>query len=104
MVRYLLGFRANVAILFFGAFAVMALIKLTAYLPGKYYFSFSKLFAGASEPFVVDPPSVTGAKLCALMSRHNLSSSDIGQHVDCKAQSAAGGGQVTYGAALFDKS
>ena len=57
VLRYVMGFKANIAIVFLGAFAVMALIKLTTYLPGKYYFSFSKLFAGASEPFIVDLPS-----------------------------------------------
>lgn len=103
MLRYLLGFRANVAIIFFGAFATMALIKLTAYLPGKYYFSFSKLFAGASEPFIIDPPSVTGAKLCALMSKHNLSADDIGRQIDCSARTEHAGSTSLYGAALFEK-
>ena len=104
MLRYFLGFKANIAIVFLGAFAVMALIKLTTYLPGKYYFSFSKLFAGASEPFIVDPPSVTGAKLCALMSRYNLSSSDIGRSVNCNAKLADNRSTYLYGAALFEQS
>jgi hypothetical protein len=101
--RYLLGFRVNIALAFLGAFAVMALIKLTAYLPGKYYFNFSKLYAGASEPFIVDPPSVTGAKLCALMAQHNLSGGDIGRHVDCRASFKDAEAKSRFGAALFDK-
>ncbi len=107
MLRYLLAFRVNIAIVFLGAFSVMALIKLSSYLPAKYYFSFSKLFAGASEPFIVDPPSVTGAKLCALMSKHNLSPGDIGRSIDCSAklevQSAVPSGTALFEPAEIDR-
>ena len=104
MLQFLFGLRANVAIAFFGAFAILVLIKLTALLPGKYYFSFSKLYAGASEPFIVDPPSVSAARLCQLMAKHNVTSGDLGRSVDCTAKLVGGSKSYRYGADLFEKS
>ncbi|KUO63158.1 MAG: hypothetical protein APF80_14025 [Alphaproteobacteria bacterium BRH_c36] len=103
MLQFLFGFRANVFIAFAGAFTILVLIKLTSLLPGKYYFSFSKLYAGASEPFIVDPPSVTASRLCELMSKHNLSPEDIGRSVNCAAKLADGTTLYPHGAAIFKK-
>lgn len=103
MLQFLLGLRANVAIAFFGAFAILVLIKLTSLLPSKYYFSFSKLYAGSSEPFIVDPPSVSAARLCQLMAKHNVTSGDLGRSVDCTAKLASGSSPYRYGADLFEK-
>jgi len=102
VLHYLFGFRANVVLSFVGAFVILFLIKLTALLPGKYYFSFSKLYAGASEPFIVDPPSVSAAKLCELMAKHNLTNDDLGRSVDCSAK-FADATSYPHGAALFEK-
>ncbi len=103
MLQFLLGLRVNVAIAFFGAFAILVLIKLTSLLPSKYYFSFSKLYAGSSEPFIVDPPSVSAARLCQLMAKHNVTSGDLGRSVDCTAKLSSDSSHYRYGADLFEK-
>lgn len=103
MLQLLFGLRVNVAIAFVGAFAILVLIKLTSLLPGKYYFSFSKLYAGASEPFIVDPPSVSAARFCELMSKHNLTAEDLGRTVYCTETLADGATPYPHGAALFKK-
>jgi hypothetical protein len=67
------AFRGNFLIAFAGAGLIIFMIKLTPLLlPAKYYFSFSKLMASGSEPFIVDPPGVTGQKLCALMEKYDI--------------------------------
>ncbi len=82
----LMKLRVNFVIVFLGAFALMFLIKLTSLLPSQYYFSFSKLIASDRGPFIVDPPSVTGAKLCELLRKNNISTDQIGTGtVDCRA-------------------
>lgn len=78
MLRSLLHLRTNPAILFVGAFAVIFLIKATTLLlPSQYYFSFSKLVAGDRGPFLVDPPSVSGKKMCGLLKKYGVTAEDI---------------------------
>lgn len=80
----ILSLRVNLALVLLGAFSVMLLIKLTALLPAQYYFSFSKLVAGDRGPFLVDPPSISGARLCELMRRNRISSDDLASvQIDC---------------------
>ncbi len=82
----ILKVRVNFVIVFFGAFLLMFLIKLTSLLPSQYYFSFSKLVSSDRGPFIVDPPSVTGAKLCELLRKNNISAEQMGTgSVDCRA-------------------
>jgi len=81
----ILSVRVNLALVLVGAFSVMLLIKLTALLPAQYYFSFSKLVAGDRGPFLVDPPSISGAKLCELMRKNRISADDLASaQIDCK--------------------
>jgi hypothetical protein len=62
--------RVNLLIVFLGAPLIILMIKaVSLLLPPKYYFSFSKLVAGSSEPFIVDPPGITAKKLCEVMAR-----------------------------------
>ena len=83
--RSLFAFRVNFAITFLGAFLLMFLIRLTGLLPSQYYFSFSKLVAGDRGPFLVDPPSVTGAKLCELLRANGISPETMqSTSVDCR--------------------
>jgi hypothetical protein len=83
--RGLFTLRVNFAIAFLGAFFLIFLIRLTALLPSQYYFSFSKLVAGDRGPFMVDPPSVTGAKLCDLLRANNISPETLqSSAVDCR--------------------
>jgi len=85
VMRSLFAFRVNFAITFLGAFLLMFLIRLTALLPSQYYFSFSKLVAGDRGPFLVDPPSVTGAKLCELLRANGISPETMqSTSVDCR--------------------
>jgi len=94
MLRNILTVRVNLALIFLGAFSVMLLIKLTSLLPNQYYFSFSKLVSGDRGPFLVDPPSVSGAKLCELLRKNRISSEDLRTvEIDCNQ------GAVTEGAA-----
>jgi len=82
----ILSFRVNLALVFLGAFTVMLLIKATSLLPDQYYFSFSKLVAGDRGPFLVDPPSISGAKLCELLRKNRISSEDLATvQIDCNA-------------------
>ncbi len=54
-------------------------------MPSQYYFSFSKLVSSDRGPFIVDPPSITGAKLCELLRKNNISTEQIGiSDVDCR--------------------
>ncbi len=81
----LFAFRVNFAITFLGAFLLIFLIRLTALLPSQYYFSFSKLVAGDRGPFMIDPPSVTGAKLCELLRANHISAETLrSTSVDCR--------------------
>jgi len=91
MLRNILALRVNLALIVLGAFSVMFLIKLTSLLPTQYYFSFSKLVAGDRGPFLVDPPSVSGAKLCELLRRNRISSDDLQTvQIDCNQSTVAG--------------
>ena len=85
MLHGLFNLRANALIVFAGAFLVIFLIKASAYLlPAQYYFSFSKLVAGDRGPFLVDPPSVSGQKMCGLLKKYRVSASDIqASQVNC---------------------
>jgi hypothetical protein len=85
MLETLLKLRVNFLIVFLGAFLLMFLIKLTSLMPSQYYFSFSKLVSSDRGPFIVDPPSITGAKLCELLRKNNISTEQIGiSDVDCR--------------------
>ncbi|RIA54997.1 hypothetical protein [Dichotomicrobium thermohalophilum] len=91
MLHKILTVRVNLALVFLGAFSVMLLIKLTSLLPAQYYFSFSKLVSGDRGPFLVDPPSVSGAKLCELLRRNRISSEDLQTvEIDCNQNMLAG--------------
>ncbi len=91
MLHNILTVRVNLALVFLGAFSVMLLIKLTSLLPAQYYFSFSKLVAGDRGPFLVDPPSVSGAKLCQLLRQNRISSEDLQTfQIDCNQNAVAG--------------
>jgi hypothetical protein len=91
MLHNILTIRVNLALVFLGAFSVMLLIKLTSLLPSQYYFSFSKIVSGDNGPFLVDPPSVTGAKLCELLRRNRISSEDLPSiSIDCNLNAVAG--------------
>lgn len=91
MLRNILAVRVNLALIVLGAFSVMFLIKLTSLLPTQYYFSFSKLVAGDRGPFLVDPPSVSGAKLCELLRRNRISSDDLQTvEIDCNQSTVEG--------------
>jgi hypothetical protein len=98
MLHKILTVRVSLALVFFGAFSVMLLIKLTSLLPAQYYFSFSKLVAGDRGPFLVDPPSVSGEKLCELLRRNRISSDDLQTvEIDCNQNAVAGQSAPTSG-------
>src|SRR5262249_13529621 len=76
-------FRGNFLVAFIAAALIIFLIKITPLLlPAKFYFSFAKLVGYNSEPFIVDPPGVTGEKLCALFKKYDIQDEGFG-HVDC---------------------
>jgi hypothetical protein len=84
MLQQFFSVRVNFAILSLGAIAVLAMVKLTALLPTQYYFTFSRFIVGTKGPFLVDPPSVSGRKLCDLLAKHRLLDRRVGSHeVDC---------------------
>jgi hypothetical protein len=73
MFEKLAALKVNFALVFLGAPLIILLIKASSMLlPPKYYFSFSRLVVGASEPFIVDPPGVTARKLCEVMERRTI--------------------------------
>lgn len=76
MFEKLAHLRVNLLIVFVGAPLIILLIKSASLLlPPKYYFSFSKLVAGSSEPFIVDPPGITAKKLCEVLARQAIPAS-----------------------------
>ena len=82
-------FRGNFLIAFAGAAIIIFMIKVTPLiLPAKYYFSFANLVGYSSEPFIVEPPGVTGEKLCALLEKYDIPK-DRFARVDCKLDYAA---------------
>lgn len=85
VMREFLSLRSNVLIVFAGAFAVIFLIKLTSLLPEKYYFSFSSLYSGSdAQPFLIDPPGVSGQKFCEILKKNNIDVGQLGkQTVNC---------------------
>jgi hypothetical protein len=84
MLAKLVRLRVNFVIVFVGASLIILLIKLTSILlPPKYYFNFSKLVAGGSEPFIVDPPGVTGSKLCEVMTRYAIPENLFNRPIPC---------------------
>ncbi len=84
MLAKLAAFKINFLIVFVGAPFIIFLIKLTPLLlPPNYYFNFSKLIAGGSEPFIVDPPGITGKKLCELIREHHISENSFPHHISC---------------------
>jgi hypothetical protein len=91
MLTKLSSYRVNLVIVFFGAAFILFLIKLTPLLlPKKYYFSFSMLFSNASEqPFIIDPPTISGQRLCQLMRTHHISPRVFKRTVDCDLTFAA---------------
>ncbi len=98
MLHNILTLRVNLALVFLGAFSVMLLIKLTSLLPAQYYFSFSKLVAGDRGPFLIDPPSISGEKLCELLRRNRISSEDLRSvQVNCNENASAGQQQKQSG-------
>jgi len=73
MFEKLASLRVNLLIVFVGAPLIILMIKaVSLLLPPKYYFSFSKLVAGSSEPFIVDPPGITAKKLCEVLARDGI--------------------------------
>jgi hypothetical protein len=77
-------FRGNFLIAFAGAAIIIFMIKVTPLiLPAKYYFSFANLVGYNSEPFIVEPPGVTGEKLCALLEKYDIPKERFAR-VDCK--------------------
>jgi hypothetical protein len=78
------AFRGNFLIAFVGAALIIFLIKITPLLlPAKYYFSFSALMGSDTEPFIVEPPGVTGQKLCALLEKYDIPKDRFSRHIDC---------------------
>lgn len=85
--REILALRSNVIIVFGGAFMIIFLIKLTSLLPEKYYFSFSSLVGGTAQPFLIDPPGVSGTKFCEILRKNKINVKDLGQEqVNCAAK------------------
>jgi hypothetical protein len=77
-------FRGNFLVAFCGAALIVFLIKITPLvLPAKYYFSFSSLVGSGSEPFIVDPPGVTGQKLCGLLEKYDIPRERF-TYINCK--------------------
>jgi hypothetical protein len=93
---------------FLGAAVIILLIKVTPLLlPAKYYFDFSKLVGGDSEPFIVDPPGVTGTMLCELITKHGVPKESFRKRIVCNEDFERGGPPFTaeeineiYGIAL----
>ena len=83
--------RVSAPIVFLGAFAVIALVKLTSLLPEKYYFRFSGLVSSASSPFIVQPPGVTFSKLCALVEKNRINDASFTAGLDCPKPVQSGG-------------
>lgn len=84
-------FRGNFLIAFAGAALIIFLIKITPLiLPAKYYFSFAKLVGYDAGPFIVDPPGVTGQKLCAIFEKYDIPK-DRFTHIDCRLDYVSGG-------------
>jgi hypothetical protein len=78
------AFRGNFLIAFAGAALIIFLIKVTPLLlPAKYYFSFSSLMGSDTEPFIVEPPGVTGQKLCALLEKYDIPKDRFARQIDC---------------------
>jgi len=76
--------RVNLLITFFGAALIILLIKITPLLlPAKYYFDFSKLVGGDSEPFIVDPPGVTGQMLCEFIEKYGVPPESFRKRIAC---------------------
>jgi hypothetical protein len=79
-----LQFKVNFPVVFGGAFLIILLIKLTPYLlPAKYYFNFSTLMGNDSTALIVDPPTITGAKLCEVMDHYNIPSDAFSHYISC---------------------
>jgi hypothetical protein len=82
--REISAFRGNFLIAFAGAALIIFLIKVTPLLlPAKFYFSFSSLMGSDTEPFIVEPPGVTGQKLCALLEKYDIPKDRFSRHIDC---------------------
>jgi hypothetical protein len=78
------AFRGNFLIAFAGAALIIFLIKVTPLLlPAKFYFSFSSLMGSDTEPFIVEPPGVTGQKLCALLEKYDIPKDRFSRQIDC---------------------
>jgi hypothetical protein len=86
MLKKFANLRINFVITFFGAALIILMIKLTPLLLPSYYFNFSTLLGGGSEPFIVDPPGVTGKKLCELMRAQGVSEKSFNQHINCSIE------------------
>src|SRR5437588_5539727 len=68
----LLRSRVSVPIVLAGAALIIALVRLTALLPEKYYFRFSTLVGSDRSPFIVEPPGVTYARLCDIVRKRHV--------------------------------
>lgn len=96
--REFLSLRSNVLIVIGGAFLIMFLIKLTSLLPQKFYFSFSSLYGGSeAQPFLIDPPGVSGKKMCDILKKNNINVAELGrQEISCtEGGSQFGGGRFS---------
>lgn len=86
MIRSLLDLKLNVLIVVGGAFLTLVSIKaMSVFLPAKYYFSFAQLVGRGAEPMIVDPPGVTGQKLCDILDKKGLPKDLFGGPVNCRA-------------------
>ncbi len=79
--------RLNAFIALAGPFIIIFAIKImNLVLPAKYYFSFSSFAGGSDNVLLIESPSVTGQRLCALVEKYGVSKSDIfsGGEEQCK--------------------
>lgn len=84
-----LELRVNFVVAFGGALAIIFLIKaISAFLPAAYYFNFSKLMSGNSEPLIIEPPSVTGKKLCEILDRYDIPRDSFNRPITCTPEFA----------------
>jgi len=68
-------------ILVFPIVALGSVKVLNYFLPKSFYFSVSSLVKGNDEPFIVEPPSVTGSRLCELLRRYGIDPQNSGGQI-----------------------
>jgi hypothetical protein len=94
------AFRGNFIVAFAGAALIIFLIKVTPLLlPAKFYFSFSSLMGSDTEPFIVEPPGVTGRKLCGLLEKYDIPKDRFSREINCSLDYVS---ETTAGAAIYE--